>query len=343
MLYNVIQIDNMLKSAPTICLVQALITMGEAKGQYHKISPHDHVNRSQSTNDVYPTALRVALYFEINDLLHETTKLITCIERKASAFKNILKMGRTQLQDAIPMSLGQEFSGWAVTLHDEIENLREVRNQVLDLNLGATAIGTGANAPHGFGELAVGFLSEMTKVTFVKAKDLIEATSDCGAFVMIGSSLKRLAVKLSKISNDLRLLSSGPRCGFNEINLPEMQAGCSIMPAKVNPVIPEVVNQICFKVFGNDVTISCAAEAGQLQLNVMEPVIIQSLFESLSLLRNGMSTLGEKCIKGITANEEHTKNMVLQSVGIVTYLTPYIGHHNGDVVGREAIATGKYG
>ena len=250
-------------------------------------------------------------------------------------------MGRTQLQDAVPMSLGDEFLAWGANLREEIKSLKMCRDLVLEVNLGATAIGTGLNAPKGYSEKSIDHLKELTKVNFVKAENLIEATSDCGAYVMISGALKRTAVKLSKICNDLRLLSSGPRCGLNEINLPEMQAGSSIMPAKVNPVIPEVVNQVCFKVIGNDVTISFAAEAGQLQLNVMEPVIAQSLFESIDLLSNACSTLTNKCIIGITANAEHTKSMVLNSIGLITFLNPYIGHHMGDVLGKEAVTSGK--
>jgi aspartate ammonia-lyase len=250
-------------------------------------------------------------------------------------------MGRTQLQDAVPMSLGDEFKAWSTNLREEIKSLKMCRDLVLEVNLGATAIGTGLNAPKGYSEKSINYLKELTNANFVKAENLIEATSDCGAYVMISGALKRTAVKLSKICNDLRLLSSGPRCGFNEINLPEMQAGSSIMPAKVNPVIPEVVNQVCFKVIGNDVTISFAAEAGQLQLNVMEPVIAQSLFESIDLLSNACITLADKCIIGITANAEHTKSMVLNSIGLITFLNPFIGHQMGDIIGKEAVSTGK--
>ena len=211
----------------------------------------------------------------------------------------------------------------------------------MEVNLGATAIGTGVNATKEFSERSIDYLRQYTGADFKRAPNLIEATSDCGAYVMISGALKRTSVKMSKICNDLRLLSSGPRCGLNEINLPEMQAGSSIMPAKVNPVIPEVVNQVCFKVIGNDVTISFAAEGGQLQLNVMEPVIALCIFESMELMSNACITLAEKCIMGITANKEHTHNMVLNSVGLITFLNPYIGHHMGDLIGQEAIATGK--
>ena len=315
----------------------ALEIHGHEKGAYSILNPNDHVNKSQSTNDAYPTGFRVALYFYINSLLKHLEQLINQLDKKSIEFSKVLKMGRTQLQDAVPMSLGDEFLAWGANLREEIKSLKMCLDLVLEVNLGATAIGTGLNAPKGYSEKSIDHLKELTKVNFVKAENLIEATSDCGAYVMISGALKRTAVKLSKICNDLRLLSSGPRCGLNEINLPEMQAGSSIMPAKVNPVIPEVVNQVCFKVIGNDVTISFAAEAGQLQLNVMEPVIAQSLFESIDLLSNACSTLTNKCIIGITANAEHTKSMVLNSIGLITFLNPYIGHHMGDVLGKEAV------
>jgi aspartate ammonia-lyase len=262
-------------------------------------------------------------------------------ELKAIEFKDVLKMGRTQLQDAVPMTVGQEFHAWAVTLNEEIRALDYTSKLLLEINLGATAIGTGLNTPTGYQALAVKHLAEVTGLDVVAAEDLIEATSDCGAYVMTHSALKRLAVKLSKICNDLRLLSSGPRAGLNELNLPEMQAGSSIMPAKVNPVIPEVVNQVCFKVLGNDNTVSFAAEGGQLQLNVMEPVIAQSMFESISLLHNACVNLRDKCIDGITVNKETCENYVYNSIGIVTYLNPYIGHHEGDIVGKICAETGK--
>ncbi len=314
---------------------------GHEKGSYDVLHPNDHVNKSQSTNDAYPTGFRVAVYYYINHLLEKINILTTHLDKKAAEFEKVIKMGRTQLQDAVPMSLGDEFSAWSTNLKEEIKNLKRSRDLILEVNLGATAIGTGVNAPKGFTELSIGYLQQYTRASFVKAENLIEATSDTGAYVMISGALKRTGVKLSKICNDLRLLSSGPRCGLNEINLPEMQAGSSIMPAKVNPVIPEVVNQVCFKIIGNDVTISFAAEAGQLQLNVMEPVLAQCLFESVELLSNACVTLAEKCVAGITANAEHTKQMVFNSVGIITFLNPYIGHHMGDLIGKEAVATGK--
>lgn len=319
----------------------ALELMGKEKGQYQFINPNDHVNKSQSTNCAYPTGFRIAVYNSIMKVIDAIEYLKSAFDAKAIEYKNILKMGRTQLQDAVPMTVGQEFHAWAVTLNEEIRALQYTSKLLLEVNLGATAIGTGLNAAPGYQELAVKYLAQVTGLETVPAEDLIEATSDCGAYVMTHGALKRLAMKMSKICNDLRLLSSGPRAGFNEINLPELQAGSSIMPAKVNPVIPEVVNQVCFKVFGNDNTITFAAEAGQLQLNVMEPVIAQAMFESISLLTNACVNLRDKCIDGITVNQEICENFVFNSIGIVTYLNPYIGHHEGDIVGKICAETGK--
>ncbi len=319
----------------------ALELMGREKGEYYIVNPNDHVNKSQSTNDAYPTGFRVAVYNTTAQVLNNLELLISAFENKATEFNDILKMGRTQLQDAVPMTLGQEFHAFAVTLREETKTIQMCRQLLLEINLGATAIGTGLNAIEGYSQLAISKLAQITGDAYVPAADLIEATSDCGAYVMLHSALKRMAVKLSKICNDLRLLSSGPRTALKEINLPEMQAGSSIMPAKVNPVIPEVVNQVCFKVIGNDMTVTMAAEAGQLQLNVMEPVIAQSLFESLSLLANACTSLREKCVEGITANREICEQMVMNSIGIITYLNPHIGHHEGDVVGRICAETGR--
>ena len=260
---------------------------------------------------------------------------------KGAELVNVLKMGRTQLQDAVPMSLGKEFEAFAVLLEEEVDRLRNNAALLLEVNLGATAIGTGLNTPPDYQRTVVEYLREVTGLDIRGAQDLLEATSDTGAYVSMHAAIKRLAVKLSKICNDLRLLSSGPRAGLGEIRLPERQAGSSIMPAKVNPVIPEVVNQVCFKVIGNDVTLTFAAEAGQLQLNVMEPVIAQASFESIDLLTRGMATLREMCVVGIEANEEVCRRNVLDSIGIVTYLNPVIGHHNGDLVGRECARSGR--
>ena len=319
----------------------ALEALGQAKGRYDIVNPMDHVNASQSTNDAYPTGFRLAVYTSIGELLDKLAYLKNTFAAKADEFKDILKMGRTQLQDAVPMTAGQEFQSFQVLLAEEETNLERTRQLLLEVNLGATAIGTGINTPQGYAPLAVQKLSEISGLPCKLTENLIEATSDCGAYVMVHGALKRTAVKLSKICNDLRLLSSGPRAGLKEINLPEMQAGSSIMPAKVNPVIPEVVNQVCFKVIGNDTTITFAAEAGQLQLNVMEPVIAQSMFESISLLGNAAITLADKCVRGITVNREICERYVFNSIGLVTYLNPYIGHENGDLVGKICAQTGK--
>ncbi len=319
----------------------ALERLGQPKGAYHIVSPNDHVNCSQSTNDAYPTGFRIALWHALERLEPAIVALREAFYDKSEEFREVLKMGRTQLQDAVPMSLGQEFGGFAVTLDEELHVLGSAARMLLDVNLGATAIGTGVNTPPDYRRSVISHLRAVTGLPVTGAMNLIEATSDTGDYVNVHAALKRTAAKLSKICNDLRLLSSGPRAGLGEINLPELQAGSSIMPAKVNPVIPEVVNQVCFKVIGNDVTVTMAAEAGQLQLNVMEPVIAQAMFESISLLTSAMETLTEKCVRGITANVEVARRNVLDSIGIVTYLNPVIGHHNGDLVGRECARSGR--
>jgi aspartate ammonia-lyase len=319
----------------------ALELLGYEKGQYDVIDPNDDVNKSQSTNDAYPTGFRIAVHRDIQLLVDAIRDLADAFDDRAVEFGDILKMGRTQLQDAVPMTLGQEFHGFAVTLREEIRTLRRVSELLLEVNLGATAIGTGLNTPDGYAGVAVRKLAQVTGLDVVSSEDLVEATSDNGAYVIVHAAVKRAAVKLSKICNDLRLLSSGPRAGLNEINLPQMQAGSSIMPAKVNPVIPEVVNQVCFKVMGNDVTVTLAAEAGQLQLNVMEPGLAQAMFESLSLLTNACRDLRDKCVTGITANPGICEEHVMRSIGIVTYLNEVIGHHAGDLVGAECARTGR--
>jgi aspartate ammonia-lyase len=262
-------------------------------------------------------------------------------EQKSEEFRDVLKMGRTQLQDAVPMTLGQEFSTYAVMLGEDEERLKEASTLIREINLGATAIGTGINAPPDYAELVTRRLSAITGIPLVTSPNLIEATQDAGAFVQLSGVLKRVAVKLSKTCNDLRLLSSGPRAGLGEINLPAVQAGSSIMPGKVNPVIPEVVNQIAFEVIGNDVTVTFAAEAGQLQLNAFEPIIAYSIFKSITHLRNGCRVLADRCVKGITANRERVKNLVENSIGIVTALNPYIGYQNATEIAREALNTGR--
>ncbi|MCX7876124.1 MAG: aspartate ammonia-lyase [Melioribacteraceae bacterium] len=320
---------------------RALEILGYEKGNYKYCHPNNHVNLSQSTNDAYPTSIKIALIKSNKNLIEVLKSLIESFHNKAKEFSNVIKMGRTQLQDAVPMTLGQEFEAYAVTLEEEIQRLEENANLFLEVNMGATAIGTGINAEPGYSEKCIQHLREITGLDIKLAKNLVEATQDTGAFVIYSSAVKRLAVKLSKISNDLRLLSSGPRTGIHEINLPPMQPGSSIMPGKVNPVIPEVVNQIAFKVIGNDLTVTLAAEAGQLELNVMEPVIVQSIFESIEMLKNGMTTLKYKCIDGITANVEHCLNLVKNSIGIITALNPVLGYEVSTSLAKEALETNR--
>jgi aspartate ammonia-lyase len=315
--------------------------MGYRKGEYDFLHPNNHVNCSQSTNDAYPTAFRLALYNKIESFIKAQEILVTICKEKGAEFKDILKMGRTQLQDAVPMTLGMVFKSYATTIAEDVQRMREVQKLVTEINMGATAIGTGINAPEGYAKIVTQYIKEISGIPVVLADDLIEATYDTGAYVQISGTLKRCAVKLSKVCNDLRLLSSGPRCGLNEINLPQMQPGSSIMPGKVNPVIPEVVNQTCFYVVGADMTITMAAEAGQLELNVMEPVIAFSLFSSLEYLTNAIHTLADKCVKGITANADHCLNSVMNSVGIVTSLNPIIGYEMSSNIAKEALTTGK--
>ncbi|MFN3195628.1 MAG: aspartate ammonia-lyase [Chlorobiota bacterium] len=318
---------------------RALKLMGKELGEYEYCHPNNHVNYAQSTNDVYPTALKITLLHFNEKLLTELELLISEFEKKAKEFSGILKVGRTQLQDAVPMTLGQEFATFANTLKEEIDRLKENASLFNEINLGGTAIGTGLNANPKYKKIAVNHLKEITGYKLRSAVDLVEATQDTGSFVMYSSALKRLAVKLSKISSDLRLLSSGPRAGLWEINLPKVQPGSSIMPGKVNPVIPEVVNQIAYNVIGNDLTVTMAAEAGQLQLNVMEPVIAVSIFESLLHLKNGINTLATRCVNGITANEDHLKQSVQNSIGLVTALVPKLGYEVCSNLAKEAMAT----
>jgi aspartate ammonia-lyase len=319
---------------------RALELLGHRKGEYQFLHPNEQVNIGQSTNDVYPSALKLATWFGIHGLVDAMAILRGAFEAKAEEFKDVLKMGRTQLQDAVPMTLGQEFSTYAVMLGEDEQRLREAALLICEINMGATAIGTGITAHPDYAPLVLKRLQEITGIPLITAPNLVEATQDCGAFVQLSGVLKRVAIKLSKTCNDLRLLSSGPRAGLGEINLPPMQAGSSIMPGKVNPVIPEVVNQIAFEVIGNDITVSFAAEAGQLQLNAFEPIIAHSIFKSVSHLRNGCLTLAERCVKGITANVDRLRASVENSIGIVTALNPYIGYANATAVAQEAHATG---
>ncbi|MFF8657129.1 aspartate ammonia-lyase [Streptomyces huasconensis] len=320
---------------------RALELLGHPKGAYAHLHPNEDVNLSQSTNDVYPTAVKVATISAVHGLLRAMSLVQDAFAAKALEFRDVLKMGRTQLQDAVPMTLGQEFSAYAVMLDEDRMRLAEAVELIHEINLGATAIGTGLNAPAGYAETARRHLAEITGMPLVTAANLVEATQDCGAFVHLSGVLKRIAVKLSKSCNDLRLLSSGPRAGLNEINLPPVQAGSSIMPGKVNPVIPEVVNQVCFEVIGNDVTITMAAEAGQLQLNAFEPIILHSLAKSITSLRAACVTLAERCVEGITANTEVLRHSVETSIGLVTALNPHIGYTAATEIAREALATGR--
>lgn len=316
---------------------RALEIMGHQRGEYEFCHPNNHINLSQSTNDVYPSALKIALIYKSKKLVEVLKELIISIRTKANEFSKVIKMGRTQLQDAVPMTLGQEFEAYAVTLEEEIQRIEVNAHLFLELNMGGTAIGTGINADPRYSELVMRYLWGITGLPVRLATNLVEATMDTGAFIMFSSAVKRLAVKLSKICNDLRLLSSGPRAGLAEINLPPMQPGSSIMPGKVNPVIPEVVNQIAFKVIGNDLTVTMAAEAGQLQLNVMEPIIAQALFESIVMLENGMKTLRIRAIDGIKANEKKCREYVENSIGLVTALNPYLGYERSSEIAKEAL------
>jgi aspartate ammonia-lyase len=320
---------------------RALELLGRSRGTYDVVHPNEHVNRSQSTNDVYPTSIRIALHMALDELRVALTELCGAMSAKAIEFADLIKMGRTQLQDAVPMTLGREFKAWANTLMEDVERLGEAQALMREMNMGATAIGTGITASEEFTASVRKHLSAVTGLTMITAPDLIEATSDTGAFVQLSGVLKRTATKLSKICNDLRLLSSGPRAGFGEINLPAMQPGSSIMPGKVNPVIPEVVNQVCFNIIGGDVTVTMAAEAGQLQLNVFEPIIAYKLLGGISELTNAITVLREKCIVGITANADRMRYYVEHSIGVVTALLPVIGYEKATDVAKEALASGR--
>lgn len=320
---------------------RALELMGHKKGEYKYCHPNNHVNCSQSTNDAYPSALRLALYIKLGKLIEDIEYLRKGFEKKSHEFAHIIKMGRTQLQDAVPMTLGMEFGAYANTLGEEMTRLEEARKLALEINMGATAIGTGICSPKGYKETVIRELCEITGIPVQTSPNLIEATWDTGCYVQISGALKRTATKVSKICNDLRLLSSGPRTGFNEINLPRMQPGSSIMPGKVNPVMPEMVNQICFDIMGKDVTISIASEAGQLELNVMEPIMALCLFSGITRLGKGLRALQDRCVAGITANEDHCRKLVEQSIGLVTALLPYIGYDEAAAIAREALEKDK--
>ncbi|MBL9149272.1 MAG: aspartate ammonia-lyase [Phycisphaerae bacterium] len=320
---------------------RALELLGKRKGQYEFCDPHDDVNCGQSTNDAYPSALHLAMLLSNGRLVAELKRLVASFRAKAKAFASIVKMGRTQLQDAVPMTLGQEFAAWANSIEDEMRALLVVERVLCEVNMGGTAIGTGLNAPRGFSTRCVRHLAAITRKPIRLARDLVEATQDTQAFVIYSSVLKSLAIKLSKVSNDLRLLGSGPRAGLQEIFLPAKQPGSSIMPGKVNPVIPEVVNQVCFRVIGSDLTVTLAAEAGQLQLNVMEPVIAACIFESQMLLMNAANTLRVHCIDGIRPNAEACRAFVERSIGVVTALNPHIGYERSTELAALAMRSGK--
>ncbi|MEV6105390.1 aspartate ammonia-lyase [Streptomyces sp. NPDC051940] len=320
---------------------RALELLGHDRGDYRHLHPNEDVNLSQSTNDVYPTAVRIAAITAARELLDAAGVLQDAFAAKAAEFADVLKMGRTQLQDAVPMTLGQEFSAYAVMLGEDRQRLAEAVELIHEINLGATAIGTGLNAPPGYAETARRHLAGITGLPLVTSVNLVEATQDCGAFVQLSGVLKRFAVKLSKTCNDLRLLSSGPRAGFGEINLPPVQAGSSIMPGKVNPVIPEMVNQVAFEVIGNDLTVTMAAEAGQLQLNAFEPVMLHALAQSMSMLRAACLTLAERCVTGITANTDRMREAVETSIGLATALNPHIGYTEATAIAQEALRTGR--
>ncbi len=320
---------------------RALELMGYKKGEYQYCSPNDLVNMSQSTNDAYPTAGKLAIAKKHFELIEHLKALVNSFRNKAVEFQNIIKMGRTQLQDAVPMTLGQEFNAFATNLENEIDFLNYTAMAFFEVNMGGTAIGTGLNAAPGYSDACAKYMCDISGYPICLAVDLVQSTPDTGAFVKYSAALKALSIKLSKTCNDLRLLSSGPRAGFSDINLPAVQPGSSIMPGKVNPVIPEVVNQICFKVIGNDTTVSMASEAAQLQLNVMEPIIIHSIMNSMHFLQQGFDILREKCIDGITANNTHTESIVRNSIGIVTALNPYIGYKKGSEIAKKALETGK--
>jgi len=319
---------------------RALEYLGHEKGAYRYCHPHDHVNLSQSTNDVYPTTLKIAAIWSMDGLITAMGKLQDTFAIKGEEFRRVLKIGRTQLQDAVPMTLGQEFTAYSVTVAEDIERLREATRLIHEINMGATAIGTGVNTVEGYADLVRDNLIRITGLAFVTSPNLVEATSDAGAFVQLSGVLKRIAVKISKICNDMRLLSSGPRAGLAEIQLPAMQPGSTIMPGKINPVIPEVVNQVCFQVIGNDMTITIAAEAGQLELNAFEPVIGFNILQSMKLLTNAFNVLRERCVVGIRANIERCNELMERSVGLVTALVPIIGYETAAELAKEALASG---
>ncbi|MCI4397239.1 MAG: aspartate ammonia-lyase [Acidobacteria bacterium] len=320
---------------------RALELLGKSRGDYEHCHPNNHVNLSQSTNDVYPTSLKLAAIWLIQDLIAAMGLIEAAFAAKGEEFKEVIKMGRTQMQDAVPMTLGQEFTAWAVTVGEDIERLREASRLIHEMNLGATAIGTGVNTVSGYADAVREHLIRITGLPLITAPNLVEATSDAGAFVQLSGVLKRIAVKLSKVCNDLRLLSSGPRAGLGEIHLPAVQPGSTIMPGKVNPVIPEVANQVCFQVIANDLAITLAAQGGQLELNAFEPLIGFNLFQSLTMLTQALTVLRERCVLGITADARRCRDLAERSIGLVTALVPVIGYDAAAKIALEALQTGR--
>jgi aspartate ammonia-lyase len=320
---------------------RALEILGHRKGQYEILHPNDDVNRSQSTNDVYPTAIKIGVILTMRDATSALRELQAALLQKAGEFHDVLKMGRTENQDAVPMTLGQEFSAYAVMVGDGIRYIERAAGEFLEINMGATAVGTGINSPKGYAELCTMHLSDISGLPVMMAENMVKSTQDSSGFALMSSSMKTAAVQLSKICNDLRWLSSGPRCGLYEIRLPAMQPGSSIMPGKVNPVIPEMVNQVCYQIIGADVTISMAAEASELELNMAEPIIAFNLFFGLTLLRNAAIALHTRCITGIEPNRERCLEYVRNSIGLVTALNPVLGYERSTAIAREALDTGR--
>ena len=319
---------------------RALEITGHQHGEYKFIHPNDHVNMAQSTNDAYPTAMHLGLYMIHKDVMASLKALAKCFRSKEKKFASIIKMGRTQLQDAVPMTVGQTFGAFATAVENEMAKLDEAAQAFLVINMGATAIGTGITSEPGYAELCTKYIKKISGWKISLAKDLVEATNDTSCMVNYSAMLKQIAIRISKICNDLRLMGSGPRTGLMELNLPPKQPGSSIMPGKVNPVIPEVVNQVCFKVIGNDTCITMASEAAQLELNVMEPVLVESLVESATWMANALNTLRIECVDGITVNKDHCRDLVEHSIGIVTALKPYIGYAACTEVAKEALVSG---
>lgn len=319
----------------------AIELLGGEKGNYNIVNPNDHVNMGQSTNDVIPTSGKITTLRLVSKAIRQLNELYRVLKEKSEEFKDVIKMGRTQLQDAVPITLGQEFKAYSAVVKRDIIRIKRASQDMRILNIGGTAVGTGINADMEYIEEIVPNLSVIAGIEFCQADDLIDSTQNLDAFLNVSSAVKTCAVNLSKISNDLRLLSSGPRTGIGEINLPAVQNGSSIMPGKINPVIPEVLNQIAFNIIGNDVTITMAVEAGQLELNAFEPVIFYNLFESLETLSNGVGTFTDNCIRGITANKDKCRQLLNNSVGMITALSPYIGYKRAAQAAKKAINTGK--